>query len=220
MTTTVQQVFLLIFTEYSPFLKADLKPFDILSPQVFLIRCILIFLLTIDFITSLQYRYRKQIDRKKFRSDLQTNYRQRLLISKESSRNSTIFFTWTSSLNYDFQKKPKGFSTLTHSITTMPFNVAFGSTTLNFSNNFRGRAGFLHDESDKLLNFSATLSLKGNLDYMNYYPVKPTFNMKGISADDECCNGSQKRETKPWDITSSFTYKKIQKQVIYHLVLL
>ena len=43
---------------------------------------------------------------------------------------------------------------------------------------------------------------------MNYYPVKPTFNMKGISSDEECCKDSQKPETKPWDITSSFSYKK------------
>jgi len=142
-----------------------------------------------------------------------TNKLQAKVIDKQGKlKKLNNLFTWTSSLNYDFQKKPKGFSTLTHSITTMPFNVAFGSTTLNFSNNFRGVQDFY---TMNLTNYelSATLSLKGNLDYMNYYPVKPTFNMKGISADDECCNGSQKRETKPWDITSSFTYKKIQKQV-------
>ena len=144
-----------------------------------------------------------------------TNKLQAKVIDKQGKlKKLNNLFTWTSSLNYDFQKKPKGFSTLTHSITTMPFNVAFGSTTLNFSNNFRGVQDFY---TMNLTNYelSATLSLKGNLDYMNYYPVKPTFNMKGISADDECCNGSKKLETKPWDITSSFTYKKNTKTGYY-----
>lgn len=137
-----------------------------------------------------------------------TNKLQAKVIDKEGKpKKLNDLFTWKTSLSYDFQKKPKGFSTLTHSITTMPFNVAFGSTTLNFSNNFKGVQDFY---TMNLTNYElyATLSLKGNLEYMNYYPVKPTFNMKGISSDEECCENSQKPETKPWDITSSFSYKK------------
>jgi len=137
-----------------------------------------------------------------------TNKLQAKIIDKEGKpKKLNDLFTWKTSLSYDFQKKPKGFSTLTHNITTMPFNVAFGSTTLDFSNKFIGVQDFY---TMNLTNYelSATLSLKGNLDYMNYYPVKPTFKMKGISTDEECCNGSKKLETKPWDITSSFTYKK------------
>ncbi len=137
-----------------------------------------------------------------------TNKLQAKVIDKEGKlKELNDLFTWKTSLRYDFQKKPKGFSTLSHTITTMPFNMTLGTNTLNFSNSFKGVQDFY---TMKVTNYSlsATLSLKGNLDYLNYYPVKSTFKMKGISTDEECCNGSQKRETKPWDITSSFSYSK------------
>ena len=137
-----------------------------------------------------------------------TNILQAKVIDKEGKlKELNDLFSWKTSLSYDFQKKPKGFSTLSHTINTMPFNMTLGTTTLNFSNSFKGVQDF-YTMNVTNYSLSATLSLKGNLDYLNYYPVKSTFKMKGISADEECCNGSQKRETKPWDITSSFSYSK------------
>ncbi|MBN2018514.1 MAG: LPS-assembly protein LptD [Candidatus Cloacimonetes bacterium] len=137
-----------------------------------------------------------------------TNKLQAKVIDKEGKEKKlNDLFTWKTSLSYDFQKKPKGFSTLSHTITTMPFNMIFGPTTLNISNSFKGVQDF-YTLIVTNYSLSATLSLKGNLDYLNYYPVKPTFNIKGISSDEECCNGSRKSETKPWDISSSFSYSK------------
>lgn len=136
-----------------------------------------------------------------------TNKLQAKVIDKEGKEKTlNDLLTWYSSLSYDFQKKPKGFSTISHTLTNMPFNMTIGNTTLRLSNSFKG---FQDPYTFNLTNYSisASLNLKGKLNYLNYYPVIPTFTLKE-SDEEECCGDLGRTEIKSWDISMAFSYSK------------
>jgi len=136
-----------------------------------------------------------------------TNKLQAKVIDKEGKEKTyNDLLTWSSSFSYDFQKKPRGFSTISHTITNMPFNISLGNTTVKLSNSLKGvQDPYTFDLTN--YSISASLNISGKMDYRNYYPVKPTFTLKG-SEEQECCAEKDLIETKPWDLSMAFSYSK------------
>ncbi len=84
--------------------------------------------------------------------------------------------------------------------------MSLGNSTLKLSNSLKA----VQDPyTMKFTNYSvsATLNMSGKLDYRNYYPITPTFKLRG-NEDEECCGESDLIETKPWDLSMAFSYSK------------
>ncbi|MEA2103761.1 MAG: putative LPS assembly protein LptD [Candidatus Cloacimonadota bacterium] len=122
----------------------------------------------------------------------------------------------SSSLSYDFEEKPKGFSNISHTATLIPFNFSFLGISANYSNSFRCTQDSYDFDITKYF-LSASLSLKGKLPYIDYYPYDPPKSLGELidSEDKSFISPNPKLSEKPWSLSFSYSYSKDKNSNIY-----
>lgn len=120
-----------------------------------------------------------------------------------------------SSISYDFKRKPKGFSNITHTMSIMPYSIPIRDLELKL-----GQASFNitqdpYNFNIKQYNFRTTIGLNGSFSYKDYFPT-PLGTKPGISTAEQGADTisvpqikpGDKEITKPWNISFSYSYAK------------
>lgn len=146
-----------------------------------------------------------------------TNQLQAKVMGKEQKvKNLNNLLKINSSLSYDFEKKPKGFSNISHTASVMPFNFSFLGISANYSNSFRCTQDSYDFDITKYF-FSSSLSLKGKLPYIDYYPYDPPKSLGELidSEDKSFISSEPELSKKPWSLSFSYSYSKDKNSGIY-----
>lgn len=139
----------------------------------------------------------------------------KILDKKDKVKTLNNVLSLNSSISYDFKRKPKGFSNITHNISIMPYSIPIADIELKL-----GQASFNITQDPynfdiKQYNFRTTIGLNGSFLYKNYFPTP-------LSTKPALTPGEQETETtelpqieqedklltKPWNISFSYTYRK------------
>ena len=127
-------------------------------------------------------------------------------------------FTMNSSFSYDNINKPdgKGFSDISHRITIMPFNFEIVKTNFNLSNTFKCNQDFYSLDIENY-SLTANLSLKGILNYIDYFPYinSKQEEDKSLSEKESSLDIDKNQEQKPWSISLSYSYINNKKSDYY-----
>jgi hypothetical protein len=143
----------------------------------------------------------------------------KILDKSNKIRKLNNLFYMNSFLSYDFEKKPKGFSDLSHKISVMPFSVGIGKTNMKLSNSFNCKQDFYSLEIENY-SINSTFSLNGNLSYVDYFPYKELKQVQdrfSSQGKDTLDIGIEKPEEsqKPWSISMSCAFTKNKKTGYY-----
>ena len=139
-----------------------------------------------------------------------TNKLQAKIIGKDNEiKKLNNLFSLNSSFNYDFEREGKGFSNISHSMNIMDFNFSAGEAKAKFSNSFNSTQDF-YDLHLKNYSLSASFSLRGKMDYIDYYPYDPPQELDELvyAKNEDFISSKPDLEEQPWNISLSFSYNK------------
>ena len=142
----------------------------------------------------------------KLKISLVNKLQAKVLDKNEKIKKLNNLFSMDTSFDYDFEKKPKGFSDISHIVSVMPFSLEIGETNLNLSYSFRCSQDFY---SLKVENYTlnSTFSINGSQLYIDYFPYK------NIEKEDDKLSSFQENTfgeqmMKPWNASMVFSYRR------------